>query len=125
MSSLRWPVAAAAAAVAAVLLALLVPAVAVGADPSFADLLCASVTLTCGLILVAHDDRRRLGGLLLLATAVAWALPLLDLVLGGPAGRALAATTLVHLATLTAAVLVALDGRVPAPVRWITGAGLP
>ena len=123
MSSLRWPVAAAAAAVVAVLLALLVPAVAVGADPSFADLLCASVTLTCGLILVAHDDRRRLGGLLLLATAVAWALPLLDLVLGGPAGRALAATTLVHLGTLTAAVLVALDGRVAAPVRWITGAG--
>ena len=48
MNDVRWPVAAAAAAVAAVVLALLVPAVTVGADPSFPDLLCASVTLTCG-----------------------------------------------------------------------------
>ncbi len=119
MSARAWQVTAAATASAAVAASMLLPALTVGSDPSFPDLVCASVTLTCGLLLLA-EGRAGPTGLLLLATAATWSLPLLDLAVDGPAGRVLAAGALVHLATLAAAVLVTLAGDVPSPLRIAT-----
>ena len=95
------------------LAAMLIPEAVVGREPDVRVLIVGLVLIACGLA-ISSDDGLRWCGALLVAAGLAWFLPSFDVTGWEWADRAIASTSLLHIALVASAIVIVPVGAVQA-----------